>query len=96
MKRTTNTERPWSARWAGSSRHFISSARRLLALSASLCFGLACASYQGTSVSVQPSVVARDGDWTMVRGFPLVLQDKGNDCGAAALAALLSSWFVSA
>jgi hypothetical protein len=77
-------------------RHFISSARRLLALSARLCFSLACATYQGTSVSVQPSVVARDGDWTMVRGFPLVLQDKGNDCGAAALAALLSSWFVSA
>jgi len=55
-----------------------------------LTFG--CASYRGTATSAQPSVVAQEGHWTMVRNFPYVPQANQSDCGAAALAAVLRFW----
>jgi predicted double-glycine peptidase len=57
---------------------------------AALSFG--CASYRGTATSAQPSVVAQEGHWTMVRNFPFVPQANQSDCGAAALAAVLRYW----
>ena len=57
---------------------------------AALSFG--CASYRGTATSAQPSVVAQEGHWTMVRNFPYVPQANQSDCGAAALAAVLRFW----
>ncbi len=54
--------------------------------------GAGCASYQGTAKSAEPAQLAREGDWLMVRGFRRVLQEKGHDCGAAALAAVLEFW----
>ena len=57
------------------------------------CFlGGGCASYQGTATSADPSQIAREGHWLMVRGFPRVSQEKDHDCGAAALAAVLEFW----
>src|ERR1044071_7064024 len=53
---------------------------------------LGCASYRGTATTVQPSDVAREGGWVIVPHFPLVMQQGDHDCGAAALAAVLTYW----
>ncbi len=53
---------------------------------------LGCATYQGTAKEARPSVLAREDNWVMVRGFPRVLQRGNHDCGAAALAAVLAFW----
>jgi predicted double-glycine peptidase len=66
----------------------------VLAAMATLIFG--CASYQGTASTAQPSTLAQQGQWTMVRNFPHVAQTHGSDCGAAALAAVLRFWGHSA
>ena len=63
-----------------------------LLLVAIAALGLGCASYRGTATSAQPSVVAREGQWTMVQNFPYVPQANQSDCGAAALAAVLRYW----
>ena len=63
-----------------------------LVLVAIAALGLGCASYRGTANAAQPSVVAQEGQWTMVPSFPLVQQADDNDCGAAALAAVLRFW----
>ena len=44
----------------------------VLVAMAALSFG--CASYRGTARGAQPSVVAQQGQWTMVPNFPLVTQ----------------------
>jgi len=64
-------------------------------------FGLAilslgCASYTGTARQVDPYAAARAGKWWMVPSFPRVMQDTNNDCGAAALAAVMRFWGYSA
>jgi hypothetical protein len=51
-----------------------------------------CASYAGTAKSAEPEVLARQGEWLMVRGVPLVRQESRDDCGAAALASVLRFW----
>src|SRR5512142_3204663 len=53
---------------------------------------LGCASYTGTARTADPGAEARAGKWWMVPSFPLVRQDTSNDCGAAALAAVMSYW----
>lgn len=55
-----------------------------------LCLG--CASYSVSAKSADPKAVARNGNWWMVRDFPMVLQQKNEDCGAAALIAVLRYW----
>jgi ABC-type bacteriocin/lantibiotic exporter with double-glycine peptidase domain len=55
-----------------------------------LCLG--CASYTGTARAVDPYAAARQGKWWMVPSFPRVMQDQRNDCGAAALAAVMRFW----
>lgn len=62
------------------------------ALIAIAMLSLGCASYSGTASTVQPSAVAHEGEWMMVPGFPLVLQDHSHDCGAAALSSVLRFW----
>ncbi len=57
---------------------------------------IGCASYAGTAKHAEPAVVARQGQWLMVPGFPRVLQQKNADCGAAALAAVMRFWGRSA
>ena len=53
---------------------------------------LGCAGYQGTAKEAQPDQIAREGKWVIVPSFPRVLQQSNHDCGAAALAAVLSFW----
>ena len=65
------------------------SVRRIAAIAA---LALGCASYRGTASTVQPSEVAREGGWVIVPHFPLVMQQGDHDCGAAALAAVLTYW----
>ncbi len=68
---------------------------RWFSLAALIVFGAlssGCASYQGTSTTVHPSAVVSEGDWILVPNFPLVLQEKSDDCGAAVLASVLRFW----
>lgn len=51
-----------------------------------------CASYAGTATSAEPEVLARQGNWLMVRDVPVVRQEARDDCGAAALASVLKFW----
>jgi len=53
---------------------------------------LGCASYTGTAHTVDPYAAVRKGKWWMVPSFPRVMQDTSNDCGAAALAAVMRFW----
>ena len=59
-----------------------------LSLIVILGMSLGCATYRGTASATQPSVAAQEGGWIKVPHFLLVLQEKNNDCGAAALAAV--------
>ncbi|HEX6273946.1 MAG TPA: C39 family peptidase [Polyangiaceae bacterium] len=58
--------------------------------------GSGCSVYQGSAKAAEPTVLAREGDWTMVENFPLVRQVDDDDCGGAALASVLRFWGVSA
>lgn len=64
----------------------------LLARMAFAILSLGCASYRGTSRTIDPVMAARTGNWWMVPSFPRVAQDSSNDCGAAALAAVMQFW----
>jgi ABC-type bacteriocin/lantibiotic exporter with double-glycine peptidase domain len=64
----------------------------LFVLAACSLLSAGCASYAGTAKSAEPEVLARQGDWLMVRGVPLVMQESRDDCGAAALASVLGFW----
>jgi ABC-type bacteriocin/lantibiotic exporter with double-glycine peptidase domain len=75
--------KPSARRWA--------LARIVIAL-----LSLGCASYGGTAKPAEPVVLDREGEWIMVRNFPQVLQDRNDDCGAAALASVLRFWGHSA
>lgn len=55
-----------------------------------------CSMYQGSAKAADPSDLSRGGDWTMVPNFPLVRQVGSDDCGGAALAAVLRYWGHSA
>ena len=63
-----------------------------IALHAMAGLSYGCASYRGTASSAQPSAIAQQGQWMMVRNFPHVAQASGDDCGAAALSAVLRFW----
>jgi hypothetical protein len=89
-------ERQWNVKSWCATQRLGRASRRLLGSVALVAVTLGCASYPGTAISVQPSVVARDGAWTMVPDFPLVLQEYTNDCGAAALASVLRFWGIRA
>ena len=53
---------------------------------------LGCASYQGTAKDVQLASLKNKGNWLIVPDFPRVLQASNHDCGAAALASVLTYW----
>src|SRR3954471_7177721 len=69
---------------------------RALAIVSSLLSigGLAAGCYAGAAHDVSPGVVAGEPGWTMVRGVPFVHQERQKDCGAAALAMVLSYWSI--
>jgi ABC-type bacteriocin/lantibiotic exporter with double-glycine peptidase domain len=50
------------------------------------------ACYAGTAHDASPRRIAADPTWQIVRGVPFVAQDGSHDCGAAALAMVLSYW----
>ena len=49
--------------------------------------------YSGTARDVSPRQIATDAGWEVVSGVPFVAQKGDRDCGAAALAMVLSRWF---
>jgi ABC-type bacteriocin/lantibiotic exporter with double-glycine peptidase domain len=56
---------------------------------------LGCATFGG-SAPAAPSSAGEQERWTKVENVPLVLQEKGDDCGAAALSAVVRYWGYSA
>jgi predicted double-glycine peptidase len=84
---TSTTQNLDARKWAWKAR-FLACAGALVLVALSL----GCATYHGTASAAQPSVVAREGQWTMVPNFPLVLQADNDDCGAAALASVVRYW----
>ena len=52
----------------------------------------ACASYRGTSHPVAPSRLAAEPGWILIRDVPYVAQEGETDCGAAAIAMVVSYW----
>jgi ABC-type bacteriocin/lantibiotic exporter with double-glycine peptidase domain len=56
----------------------------LLAVAASGCVS----AYQGTAEPADPSIF--DKEWSAAKGVPVILQGASEDCGAAALAMVLS------
>jgi predicted double-glycine peptidase len=61
-----------------------------LTLLAALASG--CASYQGESKSADPARVESEAGWLAIADFPEVRQSGDDDCGAAALGAVLRYW----
>lgn len=57
-----------------------------------LACSLAACSYLGTARDFDPAELDRDNGWIAVRGVPLMLQEQQIDCGAAAMAMILSYW----
>ncbi len=57
-----------------------------------LCALLAGCAYMGSARDFDPAEFDRDQGWIAARGVPLVLQEGDSDCGAAALAMVLSYW----
>jgi ABC-type bacteriocin/lantibiotic exporter with double-glycine peptidase domain len=55
-----------------------------------LAFALAAGCYTGSARDVSPDRIAADPDWRLVRGVPFIPQRADDDCGAAALAMVLS------
>ncbi len=71
---------------------------RTRAWCASLVFCLTCSTgclYQGAGEAFEPNARVTDSRET-VGDFPEVIQDNPNDCGAAALAAVLRYWGINA
>ena len=62
----------------------------VMAIVASL--GAGCATSRANSTPAQAVAADHGGQWKMVQNFPLVRQSNGDDCGAAALAAVVSYW----
>src|SRR3954463_10652462 len=53
---------------------------------------LPAACYSGSAHDASPRQIASDPSWVLVRDVPFVKQDERHDCGAAALAMVLSFW----
>jgi predicted double-glycine peptidase len=54
--------------------------------------GAGCATSHGNSTPAQTVASEGGGQWKMVQNIPLVRQSSGDDCGAAALASVVSYW----
>jgi ABC-type bacteriocin/lantibiotic exporter with double-glycine peptidase domain len=52
----------------------------------------ACSTYAGSSKRATPATVASDAGWIRVAEVPLVKQKHESDCGAAAIAMVVSYW----
>lgn len=51
-----------------------------------------CASYTGTARDASPAVLDRDAGWIAARRVPFVAQRGDSECGAAAIAMVVSYW----
>ncbi len=51
-----------------------------------------CAAYQGESKSADPARIGQESGWLAISDFPEVRQSSDDDCGPAALGAVLSYW----
>ena len=60
-----------------------------------LCALVAGCAYTGSARDFDPACFDRDAGWISVRGVTPVLQEADSDCGAAALAMVLSYWGVT-
>jgi ABC-type bacteriocin/lantibiotic exporter with double-glycine peptidase domain len=52
----------------------------------------ACSTYAGSARDTSPAVLAREPGWVAVDGVPLVRQETETECGAAAVAMVVSYW----
>jgi ABC-type bacteriocin/lantibiotic exporter with double-glycine peptidase domain len=52
----------------------------------------ACSTYRGTAHDVSPARLATEPGWILVRGVPYVAQQEETECGAAAIAMVVSYW----
>ena len=67
-------------------------ASHLLAAGALLAALAPIGCYAGSAHAISPHQVAADPDWIVVRQVPLIRQEGRSDCGAAALAMVMSFW----
>jgi hypothetical protein len=56
------------------------------------CLALGSGCYAGTAHAISPHDIAADPGWVVVSHVPLLRQNGSSDCGAAALAMVLSYW----
>ena len=56
----------------------------------------ACSSYRGTARPIAPSRLVAEPGWILVRDVPYVAQEGETECGAAAIAMVVSYWTKSA
>src|SRR5688572_21154020 len=52
----------------------------------------ACSSYRGTARPVSPTTLAAEPGWLIVRDVPYIAQKGESECGAAAIAMVVSYW----
>lgn len=52
----------------------------------------ACSSYRGTARPIAPSRLAAEPGWILIRDVPYVAQEGETECGAAAIAMVVSYW----
>jgi ABC-type bacteriocin/lantibiotic exporter with double-glycine peptidase domain len=52
----------------------------------------ACSSYAGSARDFAPAALEREAGWIAVDGVPLVEQETESECGAAAIAMVVSYW----
>jgi ABC-type bacteriocin/lantibiotic exporter with double-glycine peptidase domain len=52
----------------------------------------ACSTYRGSAHDVSPAQLSSEPGWILVRGVPYVAQQAETECGAAAIAMVVSYW----
>ena len=57
-----------------------------------VAFVASCASYRGTARPVSPATLAAEPGWILVRDVPYIEQEGESECGAAAIAMVVSYW----
>jgi ABC-type bacteriocin/lantibiotic exporter with double-glycine peptidase domain len=66
--------------------------RALAALALLVALAAGCSSYAGSARDFSPERLAREPGWVAVRAVPLERQQEEEDCGAAAVAMVVSYW----
>ena len=63
-----------------------------LCLAACLVLVAGCSTYAGSARDFSPGALAREPGWVAIGGVPLVRQETESECGAAAVAMVVSYW----